>query len=81
MMNIYAFMKFFYYLVKLWTLFYGPKAPWSNSQKAKLIGFSKVSSETPLIVPFIWHTSYPSINSWGPNRGPFLNNMTKVGIT
>ena len=38
--KIIALMKFFDCLVKFWTLLYGPKkAQWSNSQKAKLIGF------------------------------------------
>ena len=35
----FALMKFFDCLVKIWTLLYGPKTQWSNSQKAKLIGF------------------------------------------
>ena len=39
MRKIFAFMNFFDCLVKFWTLPYGPKAQWSNSQKAKLIGF------------------------------------------
>ena len=36
---MFAFMKFFDCLVKFWTLLYGPKVQWSNSQKATLIGF------------------------------------------
>ena len=39
MRKIFAFMNFFDCLVKFWTLPYGPKAQWSNSQKANLIGF------------------------------------------
>ena len=39
MRKIFAFMKFFDCLVTFWTLPYGPKAQWSNSQRAKSIGF------------------------------------------
>ena len=35
----FAFIKIFNFLVKFWTLLYGPKPQRSNSQKAKLIGF------------------------------------------
>ena len=35
----FCFYDFFYGLVKFWTLPYGPKAQWSNSQKANFIGF------------------------------------------
>ena len=41
------YIKFFDCLLKFWTLLYGSKTQWSNSQKAK------VSSETPTSVPFI----------------------------
>ena len=34
-----CFTDFFYCLVKFWTLPYGPKAQWLNSQKANVIGF------------------------------------------
>ena len=33
------FINFFDCLFKFWTLLYGPKAHWSNSQKANFIGF------------------------------------------
>ena len=39
MRKIFALLKFCYCLVKFWTLPYGQKAQWSNSQKVKLIGF------------------------------------------
>ena len=39
--NFFYLMKFFDSLVKFWTLFYGSKAQWSNSQEANLIGFKK----------------------------------------
>ena len=35
------FMKFFDCLGKFWTLPYGPKAQWSNSQKTNFIGFKQ----------------------------------------
>ena len=35
------FMIFFDCLVKFWTLPYGPKAQWSNSQKDNFIGFKQ----------------------------------------
>ena len=34
-------MKFFDCLFKFWTLTCGPKAQWSNSQKANFIGFKQ----------------------------------------
>ena len=35
----FCFDEFFDCVVKFWNLPYGPKTQWSNSQKAKLIGF------------------------------------------
>ena len=42
--KIFAFMNFFVCLVIFWTLLYAPKTQWSNSQKAKLIGFFQAQS-------------------------------------
>ena len=54
--------KFFYLIIFL-IVYYGSKIQWSNSQKANFIGLNKVSSETPICVPFIWHTSNLDANS------------------
>ena len=40
-MKIFYLMKFFDCFGKFWTLPYGPKAQWSNSQKANFIGFKQ----------------------------------------
>ena len=60
--NIFAFVKFFDCLVKFWTLPYEPKAQCSGQilKRPNWWDFSKVSSETPISVPFIWHNLYTS---------------------
>ena len=48
----FCFMKFFDCLVKFWTLLYGPKAQWSNSQKANFIGFKQGQFWSPYMCTY-----------------------------
>ena len=50
--NILAFMKFFDCLVKFWTLPYGPKAQWSNSQKQNYNIIDDIQSSLDLLMNY-----------------------------
>ena len=65
----FASIKFFDCLFKFWTLPYGPKAQWSNSQK--------FSSETPIYVPFLGIFHIPVLIHEG-RTPPLPNRVTNI---